>query len=590
MSSTTRPTEKPAPPVNLPHLLEILIDRLYDDCWACVREYVSNSFDALHGIDDPNIEVRAVDDSVLVFSDNGRGMTRDEVINGFVTIAGHRASEAAEGKTVGMFGLGVLSAFMVADAIVVETRSEADKTGWKLTWKRKTPTEYDLETINRQKRGTEARLHLSNAPKREFRWMASEDKLRDYIERTFALLPFPVRVGKDSSPANKHQPWLANDLAADMARERDEAFRVAHQEFRLEDSTTGTAPVTATQQPNGRVVTTQQALELVRERTDPEVPVSAVFVGQTLEEARVFLGMPSDANEPLNEHNIAVFRRGVFIEKKPRKFWPEHLAFLVGLVDFPDLEIRLDRHSYLETDEAFREFQDFAADCGLRFLELLGEKADEDRDPDLIARPLRIHGKMLIPHANKEPRLLSLLRRHYRFKTTSGEDWSWEKLAATARVDPKDPTGPRVLYICYPDSPVTRDDLESALGRGIEVVLAGPGVRTLLERLGKSDRIRIAGFEEGIHQTAEVAQPFHALRARMTPYLNEKGIVRIEFFKAPDEASTPANFKIERINSRSDRKQSATPESCAGHGRGERTASQRLPSFGHMPCRACRSP
>src|SRR5262245_26428344 len=119
--------------VNVDHLLSILTERMYRDPSACVREYVSNAHDACLGQSDPQIEVRS-DGPCLVFSDNGRGMTRDDLIHGFVAIAGHRVNTAQQRKTVGMFGLGVLSGFMVADRIEVETRSETDSTGWRLEW------------------------------------------------------------------------------------------------------------------------------------------------------------------------------------------------------------------------------------------------------------------------------------------------------------------------------------------------------------------------------------------------------------------------------------------------------------------------
>src|SRR5947209_8760094 len=122
-------------PVNVEHLLKNLADRLYRTPYACVREYVANAHDACLGYDEPHIEVR-VEDLALVVEDNGRGMTREEVVGNFACIAGHRAARSHENQTVGMFGLGVLSAFMVADRLVVETRSERDRCGWRLEWPR----------------------------------------------------------------------------------------------------------------------------------------------------------------------------------------------------------------------------------------------------------------------------------------------------------------------------------------------------------------------------------------------------------------------------------------------------------------------
>ncbi len=494
----TRLTEELDVTANIPHLLSILSDYLNEDPYVCVREYVSNAHDACGGQAGAEIRV-AVEGPALVISDNGCGMTREVVIDGFVAIAGHRAREAEEANTIGMFGLGVLSAFMVSDTLVVETRSEKEPNGWKLTWGRG-KARFTLEPADRPRRGTVARLFLADA----FRHLASEPELRRFVARTFALLSVPVYVGRDAQPANRHLGWLAESLAGGPER----------------------------------LLLHPQSAKLIREQT--AVNVSAVYAAAFPGKPRVLLGIPTTEQQALNEHNVVFFRKGVRVDKRARKFLPENLAFVVGLVDEPGLKVSVDRDRFLE-DEAFSRARDHVAESVLRFLDLLAEA-----NAQVMAEALRTHCTMLLAHAKEEPRLLELFRKHFRFETTSRAGVRWADLAQVSRDDPADPYGPKVIY--YYDRAATQQQANYALRKGYEVVRAAEaGVEFLLKELGRADGLRVEPIDKIDPPPVPVpSQGFVALMARLTRFLHEKAIGPIEFITDPGDHSTPAQFRTEQ--------------------------------------------
>src|SRR5262249_23771033 len=160
-------------------LLAIFSKDMMSDPYAAVREYVSNAYDASRKYPNSSIRV-SCDDKRITIEDRGCGMT-DEVIRTAFTRIGGRLEVHPE-HTVGKFGLGVLAAFMISEELVVETRSEQDDQGWRLVWKHG-QQRFSLRPIARSERGTTATLHLAD----DYRDMADEAGIRDYIERVFGL-------------------------------------------------------------------------------------------------------------------------------------------------------------------------------------------------------------------------------------------------------------------------------------------------------------------------------------------------------------------------------------------------------------------
>ncbi|TMQ02380.1 MAG: hypothetical protein E6J91_52260, partial [Deltaproteobacteria bacterium] len=185
---------------DIPHLLEILSKRLNNDPYAAIREYVSNAHDASRSYAASSIWI-GCDDRSITIEDRGCGMTSEVIRTAFSRIGGHY--KAGPNRGIGEFGLGVLTAFMIAERLVVETRSEGDAHGWRLEWLRGRQR-FTLQAIPRTERGTTATLHLAE----EHREMAYEPGIRDYVSRVLGLLPMPIHIGRSELPANPHHAWL----------------------------------------------------------------------------------------------------------------------------------------------------------------------------------------------------------------------------------------------------------------------------------------------------------------------------------------------------------------------------------------------
>ncbi len=143
---------------NVEQILYLFRRHVSDDPETPIREFVSNARDATRGVTEPRISVWS-DGQTISFLDNGCGMDESVIVNGFTQIGGHVPNPAAEAETIGQFGVGVLSAFMIAKKIIVETRSASDEQGWRIVWHRDATT-YHLSRCPRTEVGTLAVLHL----------------------------------------------------------------------------------------------------------------------------------------------------------------------------------------------------------------------------------------------------------------------------------------------------------------------------------------------------------------------------------------------------------------------------------------------
>jgi HSP90 family molecular chaperone len=499
--------------VNIRHLLRILEERMYEDKMACIREYVANSFDACGHITNPLIHVRAEHDS-LTFTDNGCGMNRERIINGFTSIAGHWVNEHSKGKTIGQFGLGVLSAFMIANKIEVETRSTDEPHGWRLEWQRGSEI-YSLAAIPRSERGTTVRLCLMP----DMEMFGSERRVIEYITRTFTLLPCPIRVGRgEGRVVNPHHAWVSRVLAG-----RKEAL-----------------------------LTDTQQIDLLRDTGPARKDLVAAYAGQLSDGATLYLGIPRHKFEPYaGQHNVSFFSHGVRVLDQPREFLDPGLAFLTALLDSHSLKVKLSRDAVI-TDDGFTAVKGEVRHHAIRFFELLAESR-----PAVVSEALRTHSQMLIAEALNDPRILELLRRHFPFEVASSSEKRWAELRREAR--PVTPGGRPTLY--YLTNPHARPQMAEVLDKGHQIVFPHPAALMLLERFAEADGIELVDVEQRKRDEESVPPRVQILVNRLTPFLHNRGILDVECLRNPQANAPPATFRVRQIapsrrnvlNSNSDR-------------------------------------
>ena len=165
-------------------LLQLMIHSLYSNREIFLRELISNAadacdklrFEALHNAalfeNDSELNIHVGYDKearTLTLSDNGIGMSRDEVINNLGTIAksGTRefftrmsGDQQKDANLIGQFGVGFYSAFIVADKVSVVTRRAGEKTDQGVSWESDGGGEFVIEMVEKATRGTSITLHL----------------------------------------------------------------------------------------------------------------------------------------------------------------------------------------------------------------------------------------------------------------------------------------------------------------------------------------------------------------------------------------------------------------------------------------------
>ena len=197
-------------------LLDILVHSLYTNRDIFLRELVSNASDAL---DKARVAASKAEDSAqaapeiritsdkdaktLTVTDTGVGMTRDELITNLGTIAHSGTADflkqAAEGKEgldglIGRFGVGFYSVYMVADQVVVRTRSLAPGSA-SLEWRSDGRGAYEITDLAEElPHGTSVEVHLKDDLPRDF---TDPESLKDIVKRHSNFISFPIFVGEE---------------------------------------------------------------------------------------------------------------------------------------------------------------------------------------------------------------------------------------------------------------------------------------------------------------------------------------------------------------------------------------------------------
>src|SRR3954470_16316394 len=165
-------------------LLHLMIHSLYSNKEIFLRELISNASDAADKLRfealannalyeaDPDLKVHITVDKAartITISDNGIGMSRDEVIQNIGTIAksGTReffqaltGDQARDARLIGQFGVGFYSSFIVADRVTLVTRRAGTPPGQGVRWESEGAEDYTIETVDKDTRGTDVVLHL----------------------------------------------------------------------------------------------------------------------------------------------------------------------------------------------------------------------------------------------------------------------------------------------------------------------------------------------------------------------------------------------------------------------------------------------
>jgi molecular chaperone HtpG len=326
-------------------LLHLMIHSLYSNKEIFLRELISNASDAADKLrfnalsddalyeGDPNLRIRIEFDKdarTLTLTDNGIGMTRDEVKENIGTIArsGTRkffesltGDQAKDSQLIGQFGVGFYSSFIVADRVVLETRKAGEKTEHGVRWESQGEGDYTLESFEKPEHGTRITLHLREGDD-DFLdgW-----KIRSTIRKFSDHISLPIEMLKEhyGEPEEGAEPpapeWeTVNSASALWAKSREEISDEQYDEFYRHVSHDFQSPLARV---HSRVEGTNEYTLLLY------LPSAAPF----------------DLWDRESKHGVRLYVRKVFIMEESEKLMPRYLRFVRGVIDSDTLPLNVSR-------------------------------------------------------------------------------------------------------------------------------------------------------------------------------------------------------------------------------------------------------
>src|SRR5688572_13475256 len=256
MSNTTTP-ETRSFETEVSQLLHLVIHSLYGNKEIFLRELVSNASDAGDKLrfealsdsalfeTDPELKIRVTFDKdarTITVSDNGIGMSRDEVIQHIGTIAKSGTKEflaaltadrAKDAHLIGQFGVGFYSAFIVADKVTLVTRRAGLGVEHGVRWESSGEGQYTIETVRKEGRGTDVILHL----RPEEDELLSGYRLREILRKYSDHITIPILMKKEEWDGEKKAQVLTdkdeqvNQASALWARPKSDITEQQYAEF-----------------------------------------------------------------------------------------------------------------------------------------------------------------------------------------------------------------------------------------------------------------------------------------------------------------------------------------------------------------------
>ena len=343
-------------------LLNIIINSLYSHKDIFLRELISNASDAIDKLrfksqtepdilgDDAEFKIRIIadnDKNTLEVSDNGIGMSYDEVLENIGTIAKSGTADflkaLEQSKTrenvltpelIGQFGVGFYSSFIVAEKVELITRAAgSDKA---VRWESTGDGSFSIEETVKDSRGTRVILHLKKTEKDEENF-TEEWTIRNIIKKHSDFVAYPVvmDVEKDEPIPEKEQ-----------VLDKDNKPVSATRKVRLEETLNSMKALWARDKKD---VSDEEYKEfykhLSHDWNDPLTHIHLRLEGTT--EYTMLLYIPSKAPFDMfhyeRKHGIQLYCKRVFIMDSCKELLPEYLRFVKGVVDAPDLNLNVSR-------------------------------------------------------------------------------------------------------------------------------------------------------------------------------------------------------------------------------------------------------
>lgn len=363
--STVQTPQKMEFQAEVKQLLNLVIHSLYSHKEIFLRELISNASDAIDKArfesltkiellgDDPTFKIRVSADKekgILRISDNGVGMTREELIQNIGTIASSGTKKFLEQLSgdqkkdmslIGQFGVGFYSVFMVADKVVLTTRRLGGEEP-AMRWESSGDGSYTLEETEKPNRGTDLEIHLKEDEK-EF---LDDWKIQSIVRKYSEYIAYPIALtdkdGKEEVLNAKPPLWRRPK--SDITKEQYHEFykHIAHEEDE---------PIAwSHNQVEGAVEYTSLLY----------IPAKAPF----------------DLYHPERKHGLSLYVKRVFIMNDCKELLPNYLRFVRGIVDSEDLPLNVSRE-LLQKNAVIQKIHQATTKKVLNLLETLAKEEPE---------------------------------------------------------------------------------------------------------------------------------------------------------------------------------------------------------------------
>jgi molecular chaperone HtpG len=448
-------------------LLHLMIHSMYSNKEIALRELVSNGSDACDKLrfealadpalfeEDGDLRIRVSYDRsarTITVSDNGIGMSRDEVTSNLGTIAksGTReffenlsGDQAKDANLIGQFGVGFYSSFIVADRVTVLTRRAGMTPEHGVRWESDGQGEYTLEAAPKPSRGTDVVLHLREGED----GLLDGHRLRAILRKYSDHITHPILMKKEQ--------W-DKDAGRDLPTDEDEQVNQASALWA---------------RPKAEISDEQYAEFYKHVAHDHEPPLAWTHSRvEGRQEYTQLLFIPARAPFGLwdrdQRHGVKLYVRRVFIMDDAEHLMPSYLRFVRGVVDSSDLPLNVSRELLQES----KVIEGIRSTGVKKVLTLLEELAEGEKEK--YATVWKEFGRVLkegLPEdfTNRE-RLAKLLR----FATTHG-DTDEQVVSLADYVSRMKPGQDKIYYITADSIAAAKHSphLEIFKTKGVEVLL-----------------------------------------------------------------------------------------------------------------------
>ena len=338
-------------------LMDLMINSIYTHKEIFLREIISNASDAIDklayraltdekvGLNRDDFKIVVVPDKdarTLTVSDNGIGMTQEEMENNLGTIAKSGSlqfkketedADDAELDIIGQFGVGFYSAFMVAEKVTVLSRAYGSDTAWK--WESEGVDGYTIEPCQKDTVGTEVIMTVKAD--------TDDEKYGDYLD-AYHL----------SGLIKKYSDYIRYPIRMEMTHSRQkpkpedagEDYKPEYEQYQEWETINSMVPIW--QRPKSEV-TQEEYNEFYKSKfgdwQDPLLSIHVAAEGNF--EYKALLYIPSQV--PMNyfttdfKKGLQLYSSGVMIMDKCSDLLPDHFSFVQGIVDTPDVSLNISR-------------------------------------------------------------------------------------------------------------------------------------------------------------------------------------------------------------------------------------------------------